>query len=234
MRSGRIYVCRHSTSEWNELGRWQGIIDTKLSKKGIEQAKIQANTFVSEGVRFATARTSDLQRAQQTAKILIEPHNLKQRPYPDVRLRECYLGEFQGLTRNVIYGEKYERIFRNLSTMPHEERLDRSYFPGLETPREIAKRSLECLRDIASDTSTGEDALVVTHSVILKSLLAVNFDKYYEGIQMRTLSWMCIRWDNIFECERESPKLIGVDGIEFNDTFSPNTSHSDRSVTENK
>lgn len=200
------------------------MIDTKLADEGIQQAKDQAKTFYEAGVKFSMCATSPLQRAAVTASILAESHGVT--PVKDERLAECSLGEFEGLSRSVIYGPKYSSIFGKLAAMPHEKRVHSTYFAGLETPKDISDRVTRCIVSLAKsarpreidddDDDRARSILLVSHSVILKSLLAVQFGKYYEGIRMRTLSWMHINID-----DGGKLRLVNSDGIEFTDEFSP-------------
>ena len=68
-----VYLCRHGTTEWNKLGKWQGEIDTPLAAEGIAQAEAQAAAFVESGIRFGSCVCSDLKRASFTAEILCVP-----------------------------------------------------------------------------------------------------------------------------------------------------------------
>ena len=62
----KLVLIRHGQSEWNALNLFNGWIDTKLSKKGIAQAKEAGDLLAAEGIQFDQAYTSVLTRAIQT------------------------------------------------------------------------------------------------------------------------------------------------------------------------
>eukprot|EP00697_Spironema_sp_BW2_P001736 gnl/Spiro4/12341_TR6514_c0_g1_i1.p1 gnl/Spiro4/12341_TR6514_c0_g1~~gnl/Spiro4/12341_TR6514_c0_g1_i1.p1 ORF type:complete len:225 (+),score=51.31 gnl/Spiro4/12341_TR6514_c0_g1_i1:68-742(+) len=185
-RKTAFYVCRHGTSEWNVLRLWQGTTNTNLAPEGIAQAQQKAAALTAAGLRFDLCICSDLRRAEHTAEIIAAA-------FPglaiarDQRLRECGLGEFEGLHREVIHGPKYAHIFERLTAMAPEQRVHASYFDGLETPWQMSSRAMETFIDHAKQ-APGSTVLVVTHSTIIESLLAVVFSKAYDGIAMSTLA----------------------------------------------
>jgi len=140
-----VYIVRHGTTNYNLDGRWQGEINTELAPQGIEEAKAAATSFIDSGISFDAAYCSNLNRAHHTAKILSEPHGLV--PTPCSALREPCLGEFEGLHKSVIHGEKYQHIFERLEGLPHQERLNAAYFVGLATPQQVADKVVAFLRD---------------------------------------------------------------------------------------
>ena len=85
---------RHGQTDWNVIGRWQGHIDTPLNETGQQQARALARRLVSWPIEAVLC--SDLQRAQETAVILAQPHQLTPQPDPD--WRERHVGRFSGLT----------------------------------------------------------------------------------------------------------------------------------------
>ncbi|WP_313612913.1 histidine phosphatase family protein [Agrobacterium sp.] len=85
----RILLVRHGESEWNAIRRLQGQADINLSQRGESQAS-------ALGPMIATYRpdlvlTSDLKRAQHTAKLLGYPD-----AKPEPRLREHNVGDWTG------------------------------------------------------------------------------------------------------------------------------------------
>jgi broad specificity phosphatase PhoE len=183
-----VYFIRHGTSEWNLLGKWQGQTDTLLAPEGEAQAKRAGAQLLDSGVRFDAMRCSDLKRAHRTAILLAavcgNPTSLE--VLPDVRLRECSLGCFEGQHKNDIFGPRYSKLFRRLAALPHEARIRTAYFPELETPLEIATRALAAARELAASVPPGGTVALVTHSVIIESLCAAAFHKDFESVHTQT------------------------------------------------
>ncbi|KAL1510892.1 hypothetical protein AB1Y20_005724 [Prymnesium parvum] len=196
MAATTVYFVRHGTSEWNLLGKWQGQTDTLLAPEGEVQARKAGAALHAQGVRFHAVVCSDLRRASRTAAILAAacalPDSSAARPAPlhDARLRECSLGEFEGLHKSEIFGSRYAALFRRLASLPHEARIRTPYFDGLETPAQIAARALAAAADAAARAPAGGCVACVTHSVILESLLATAFSKDFEAVHTRTLAWI--------------------------------------------
>jgi broad specificity phosphatase PhoE len=93
----RVLLVRHGESTWNAEGRWQGQADPPLSRRGRAQARAAATHLPPA----AAAVASDLDRARETADLLVAPHGLA--VVIDVDLRERDAGAFSGLTRSEIH-----------------------------------------------------------------------------------------------------------------------------------
>jgi broad specificity phosphatase PhoE len=191
---------RHGTSEWNLLKKWQGTVDTQLAPEGVAQARSRALDLAASGVRFDACATSDLKRASATAELLVGACKARAgvAPVADGRLRECPLGEFEGQTKEAIYGPKYAGLWAHLGGLPHESRLRTPYFDGLETPLQVGTRAGCALVDLAlacpqgphGGTAHGGTALAVTHSTVIESLLASLFGADFDAIDSKNLGWL--------------------------------------------
>jgi len=181
-----VYILRHGTTPWNQEGKWQGETDIELAPEGIVEAEKQSAAFTSAGVKFDAVWASNLKRAHRTAEIVSAPHGVV--PVPSAALRECSLGEFEGMHKSDIHS-KYEHIFNRLKALPHEERINSAYFEGLETPADMSKR-VSALMLQAAAAHAGQNLLMVTHSTVIESLLATRWGYFYDGIGMRRLAWL--------------------------------------------
>ncbi len=66
----KIGLIRHRVTEWNDLGKAQGITDVPLNDEGISQA-IKLGHRLSEDERWDMIFTSDLSRALKLQKLLV-------------------------------------------------------------------------------------------------------------------------------------------------------------------
>jgi len=80
-------------------------------------------------------------------------------------------------------------LIDQLDAADNDERLSMSYFDGLETPLDVAARVRRLVDEIA-ERHAGEVVLLVTHSIVLQSVLAVWAGDRYENISMRPLAWL--------------------------------------------
>ena len=96
----KLVLIRHGQSEWNALNLFNGWIDTKLSDKGVAQAKTAGQFLAKEGIQFDQAYTSVLTRAITTLHLALEETD--QMWIPEVkswRLNERHYGALQGLNK---------------------------------------------------------------------------------------------------------------------------------------
>ena len=64
----RLFLIRHGETPWTIAGRYQGLTDMPLSRKGIQQAKALARALKDD--RPAFLYTSALRRARDTARFI--------------------------------------------------------------------------------------------------------------------------------------------------------------------
>ncbi|MHA3916784.1 histidine phosphatase family protein [Halovulum sp. GXIMD14793] len=103
MNLPELYVMRHGQTEWNVAGRWQGKLDSPLTKVGREQAHRLGEILRRHGAGPATYRIycSPKGRARATAEIAIAGRGGT--VIYDDRLQEIDVGDWTGKTRDEIY-----------------------------------------------------------------------------------------------------------------------------------
>lgn len=94
----RIVLWRHGQTAWNLEGRLQGQTDVPLDDVGREQALTAARLLAA--LEPSVIVSSDLERAAETARTLARLTRLEVQL--DERLRETYVGTWQGLTDDEI------------------------------------------------------------------------------------------------------------------------------------
>ncbi|MCT3058188.1 2,3-diphosphoglycerate-dependent phosphoglycerate mutase [Leuconostoc citreum] len=112
----KLVLIRHGQSEWNALNLFNGWIDTKLSDKGIAQAKEAGELLATEGIEFDQAYTSVLTRAITTLHYALEEAG--QLFIPEAkswRLNERHYGALQGQNKAEAaekWGDEQVHIWR--------------------------------------------------------------------------------------------------------------------------
>lgn len=91
---------RHGESVGNAEARWQGQSDYVLTEKGRMQARLLAERWKLEGVKFDSIISSPLVRARETAEIIAAA--LKVSVELDPVLMERNIGEMEGLTMDEV------------------------------------------------------------------------------------------------------------------------------------
>jgi broad specificity phosphatase PhoE len=91
---------RHGESVGNAEARWQGQSDYVLTEKGRTQARLLAERWKSEGMKFESIISSPLVRAKETAEIIAAALNMSVELDPV--LMERNIGEMEGLTMEEV------------------------------------------------------------------------------------------------------------------------------------
>ncbi|EDQ01664.1 histidine phosphatase family protein [Shewanella benthica] len=106
----KILFCRHGETHWNQEGRLQGQLDSKLTSQGQAQARRLGRLLVN--LEPDLIMSSDLGRAMATAELVNESMDLVIKASP--LLRERCFGELQGVSYDQQPGlwQAYEQRFR--------------------------------------------------------------------------------------------------------------------------
>ncbi len=162
-----LVLVRHGESQWNLENRFTGWVDVPLSPKGIEEAAAAGDRLKKENIHFDQAYTSNLQRAQNTLKLILE--KLGQAGIPlekDEALNERHYGDLQGLNKAetaVKFGDEQVKIWR------------RSYDiapPNGESLKDTAARTLPYFESkIESALKKGKNVIVAAHGNSLRSIV---------------------------------------------------------------
>ena len=145
-------LLRHGRTEWNATGRFQGQLDSPLD--GIGRAQAAAAAIAVAPMRPDAIVSSDLSRAADTAAIVSAESSVP--VATDVRLREIFLGSWQGLTR----AEARERFPDEYAAW--QAGSDARRGDG-ETYAEVGARTVECILEWLDRLGPGSLLLAVTH-----------------------------------------------------------------------
>lgn len=167
-----LVLVRHGESQWNLENRFTGWVDVPLSEKGVEEAKKAGERLKKEGIHFDKAYTSDLQRAQNTLKLILEKLGQENLPTEkDKALNERHYGDLQGLNKAETakkFGDDQVKIWR------------RSYDiapPGGESLKDTAARTLPYFESkVCADLTKGLNIIVAAHGNSLRSIV-MHLDK---------------------------------------------------------
>jgi broad specificity phosphatase PhoE len=143
-----LILVRHGETEWNRERRYQGHADPPLNDAGREQARELARRLAD--MPLDVAYTSDLRRAAETARIVLEGRGVPL--VEDPGLREIDVGSWSGLTRDEI-----------------EERFPGDTEHDGETRDEHLGRVLAAVEEIAG-RHPGQRVLIVSHGGSIRTL----------------------------------------------------------------
>jgi broad specificity phosphatase PhoE len=149
-----VRIARHGETTWNAVGRYQGRLDTPLSKLGEAQAEALADALEDCGIRRIIS--SPLTRCVTTASPLAARIGIA--VHTDPLLIEIAHGNWEGRYRDEIAASEPER-FRLWREQPQLVQFD-----GGESVADVMNR---WKRFVASFEPV-EDTLIVTHDIVVR------------------------------------------------------------------
>lgn len=160
-----IYLIRHAVTEWNEKQLWQGVVDTDLSKKGIEQARKIGDFFKMNDIKIDIIYSSPMKRAIQTAqeialKIGYDAENI----LVDERLRECEIVLWNGKNIKDVLKDHYKEFTE------WQNNLD-SKIDNVESLKSVQKRMYGFLEEKKIQFQD-KNVIIVSHAIALRMLIS--------------------------------------------------------------
>ena len=171
-----ILLIRHGQSEWNKLNLFTGFKNIELSDQGIDEANKAGQNFKNLNIKFDIVFTSELKRAQETAKIILK--NLDQWDHlyeegkiiTDINLNERDYGDLTGLnkkeTADKFGEEQVHKWRRGYSDQP----------PNGESLEDVVRRVkiyFEESINPAIQSADNNNILIAAHGNSLRALLIV-------------------------------------------------------------
>ena len=171
-----ILLIRHGQSEWNKLNLFTGFKNIELSEQGIEEANKAGQNFKNLDIKFNVVFTSELKRAQETAKIILQ--NLDQWDFlnnegkiiSNINLNERDYGDLTGLNKKETaekFGEEQVHKWRRgYSDQP----------PNGESLEDVVRRVTKYFEEVikpAIQSDENDNILIAAHGNSLRALLIV-------------------------------------------------------------
>ena len=171
-----ILLIRHGQSEWNKLNLFTGFKNIELSEQGIEEANKAGQNFKNLDIKFNIVFTSELKRAQETAKIILQ--NLDQWDFlnnegqiiSNINLNERDYGDLTGLNKKETaekFGEEQVHKWRRgYSDQP----------PNGESLEDVVRRVTKYFEEVikpAIQSNENDNILIAAHGNSLRALLIV-------------------------------------------------------------
>ena len=171
-----ILLIRHGQSEWNKLNLFTGFKNIELSEQGIEEANNAGQNFKNLDIKFNIVFTSELKRAQETAKIILQ--NLDQWDFlnnegkiiSNINLNDRDYGDLTGLNKKETaekFGEEQVHKWRRgYSDQP----------PNGESLEDVVRRVTKYFEEVikpAIQSDENDNILIAAHGNSLRALLIV-------------------------------------------------------------
>tara|TARA_B100000700_G_scaffold54207_1_gene57963 strand:- start:4139 stop:4747 length:609 start_codon:yes stop_codon:yes gene_type:complete len=167
MKPCYLVLVRHGQSEWNKKNLFTGWKDPKLTPKGVEEAIEAGEELKVSGYSFDKMYTSELFRAQETGRIILEIMGLESiEVIKDLSLNERNYGDLAGLNKDDArkkWGKDQVHIWRRSFDVPP---------PGGESLKDTAERVLPYFKEnIIPQLTEGLNILVAAHGNSLRALV---------------------------------------------------------------
>ena len=158
-----LILLPHTTSQWNQLGKWTGLTDIGLVEEGIEEARRAAEAL--KAVEIHSAYVSKLLRAQQTLDEMCKVLNIQLKTFTSAALNErdygIYTGKNKWQIKDQIGDAEFMRLRRGWDVP----------IPQGESLKEVHARVVPYyLESILPEIIRGKNALVVSHGNTLRAL----------------------------------------------------------------
>lgn len=166
-----LYIVRHGQTDWNVEKRIQGVSDIPLNEAG--KLQVAALRDMLNSLSFSYCYSSDLQRAVQTAHILLEGNGFVPVQL-DSRLRQRNFGSWEGR----LYDELHDSL---------------QWQRQVESDTAMQERIVTCLYEIA-ERHKGAYILIITHGGVMRNLIATASTVFKpEEIQVENMAILTLK-----------------------------------------
>jgi broad specificity phosphatase PhoE len=192
-KKSHIYLVRHAHSSQNTFENdpnrpLGGQLDVPLSEKGKAQAQQVAQ--ILQNVPFTAGISSDLLRAEETARVILEKHQdipLMTTPL----LRERYYGDLEATGTEYMFHQNALHMRAVIENLNPSNRKLFAPIKGMETDQDVVDRLTHVLFQATKDFEE-ETVLIVSHGNVMRTLLVhLGFGNYQE-LRSGTLENTCI------------------------------------------
>ena len=167
MKNCYLVLVRHGQSEWNEKNLFTGWKDPKLTQKGVDEARKAGDELRQAGYSFDKMFTSDLFRAQETGRIILEQMGTPSViTIKDQCLNERNYGDLAGLNKDEARkkwgNDQVHEWRRSFDIQP----------PGGESLKDTAERVLPYFKEnVIPELEIGSNILIAAHGNSLRALV---------------------------------------------------------------
>ncbi len=187
---GKLVMCRHGESTWNQQNLFTGWTDVDLTQQGIDEARTAGRQLRELRTTFDIAFTSVLKRAIRTLWLMLDEMDLMWVPIERTwRLNERHYGSLQGLNKaetSAKHGEQQVHIWRrsyDIAPPPLDDNDERhpkfdpryrhaAKLPATESLKDTLNRVLPYWdKSIAPRLRAGDNVLIAAHGNSMRALV---------------------------------------------------------------
>lgn len=156
-----IYFVRHGETNWNHIGKYQGMTDVPLNETGLAQARACADAL--RNTHFDRIISSDLSRALVTAETIRGDRHINITVHAG--LREINFGDWEAKTFTQI-----EELWPGLITEMYNHP-DTVSLPNGESFHQVQERAWGALEPWLAENDEEETVLVACHGGTIRTLI---------------------------------------------------------------
>ena len=191
----RFYLLRHGETEWNKLGKFQGLTDVSLNERGLAQARDSARAALSwePSAIYASSLTRTFQVAEEIRKMTGVPL------VSDPGLRELSLGDLEGVTGAEMragWPEVYEAWRNNPADV---------VMPNGESLTHLQERAWKVILEIELAHAEDSGVVVVSHNFAIRTIICAVL-----GIPLYNFHRMSLGLGSLctFDSDRNGRRLV--------------------------
>ena len=198
----KIYFVRHGETEWNRLGKIQGITDNPLNDTGKAEAEKAAAALLD--IKFDKCYCSPLLRARQTAGYIMKGRSCPV-VYEDL-LHEMAFGKAEGINLDEL--EKEVNLY-NFLRSPDKFKA----FEGGESFDDVKRRCRDFLDEICKNEKDSGNIIAVCHGGVIRSVISIIKDiplkDFWGGPVQRNCALTIVSFENgKWEVEKEGLDIV--------------------------
>ena len=212
----RVILVRHGQSDYNAQRRIQGRLDRSvLTEKGRQEAETVGKALA--GLPFNAVYCSPLQRAKQTAEIVLTQLSTPPTLHPTDQLREIDLPLWAGMERQAVI-DQFPEDYRRWQERPHEffmtvkdDTGERQHFPVLALFEQAKQFWCDLLARHQDQT-----VLIVAHNGINRCLIATALGvqpQYYQSIQQSNCGISVLNFSGVTPGELPKPAEVQLESM---------------------
>ena len=196
----KIYIVRHGETALNAKGVMQGRLDEPLNQNGRDLAELTGQAM--KGVRFDCCISSSLDRAKETARIILRESGNEIPIDIDDRIIEIDFGDLEGKKITEMGDEGLKFYFDPFHFVG---------FPNGETIQDVCGRTQAFLKALIAKDD-GKTYLISTHGCAMRAMvndLSDNPSDYWRGHAPDNCSF------TIVEAEGGKARITDVDKVYY-------------------
>ena len=174
----KFYLLRHGETEWNKLGKFQGLTDVSLNERGLSQARDSAVAALQweHSAIYASTLSRTVQVAEEIRKLSGAP------VVTDPGLRELNLGDLEGVSGAEMRAG-WPEVYEAWRVNPAKVKM-----PNGEALADLQERAWEVILGIEKVHEGAQGVVVVCHNFTIRTIICSILDIPLHNFHRMSLS----------------------------------------------